>query len=241
MKEQLVNQATEGPPGFDYERRLAGKQIIEKQARRQVRNFLYELRTGGSKYRTIANLGDEVAKEYRGRAVIELLQNAYDVLGREGEGDRCQVSFVLNSSSEQPELLVANSGRPFRCEDFSGICQLAQSPKPPEENVGNKGLGFRSVHELTTRPEVWSTAPAGGDVAFTFGFDPDALESIARVAKRLFDRDAPTDPTFGQEPVVNWSEKQIDEYCPQVVPERQDCGRGREVAGRRGQGVPLGL
>ena len=143
---------------------------------------------------------------------MELLQNAYDVVGRAAEGDRCQVSFVLNSSTEQPELLVANSGRPFRDEDFRGICQLAQSPKPPEENVGNKGLGFRSVHELTTRPEVWSTAPAGDDVAFTFGFDPDALESISRVAKQLFDRNAPTDPAFGQQPVVNWSGKQIDEY-----------------------------
>ena len=92
---------------------------------------------------------------------MELLQNAYDVLDPARGVGQCRISFVLNSSAEQPELLVANSGRPFRPEDFIGICHLAQSSKPPEENIGNKGLGFRSVHELTTRPEIWSTAPVG--------------------------------------------------------------------------------
>ena len=120
--------------------------------------------------------------------------------------------IIENSSSEQPELMIANSGRPFRREDFSGICQLAQSPKDPNKSVGNKGLGFRSVLELTTRPEVWSTAPADDDIAFTFGFDPDVLEPIAQVAKRLFDRDVQTDPEFGSEPVVDWSDRQIEEY-----------------------------
>ena len=197
---------------LDRQRRLAGKRIIEEQARRQMRTFLDELKNGTTNYRTVASLGDQVAQEYRGRAVLELLQNAHDVLGRGGGGDRRQVSFVLNSSSEQPELMIANSGRPFRREDFSGICQLAQSPKDPNKSVGNKGLGFRSVLELATRPEVWSTAPADDGIAFTFGFDPDVLEPIAQVAKRLFDRDVQTDPEFGSEPVVDWSDRQIEAY-----------------------------
>ena len=217
MKERLDDQSTEteGRRRIARERQLASKPIIEEQARRQVRTFLDELRNDTSEYRAVANLGDEVAKEYQGRAVMELLQNAYDVLGFAGEGvgERRRVSFVLNSSTEQPELLVANSGRPFRREDFHGICNLAQSPKPPEENVGNKGLGFRSVQALTTRPEVWSTASAGEDAAFTFGFDPDALESVSRVATRLFDGERrPTDPAFGQDPVVSWPDELIDEY-----------------------------
>lgn len=196
---------------LNRQHRQAGQRIIEEQSRRQVRTFLDELRHRTSLYRTVASLGDQVAQEYRGRAVLELLQNAHDVLGR-GGGDRRRVSFVLNSSSEQPELLIANSGRPFRREDFKGICQLAQSPKDPNKSVGNKGLGFRSVLELTTRPEVWSTAPADDDLAFAFGFDPEVLEPIAQVAKRLFDRDAPTDWAFGPAPVVDWSDQQFEEY-----------------------------
>ncbi|MDE2751721.1 MAG: hypothetical protein OXI83_04015, partial [Gemmatimonadota bacterium] len=122
-----------------------------------------------------------------------------------------QPSFVLRSSPD-PELLVANSGRPFRREDFSGICQLAQSPKDPNESVGNKGLGFQSVLEVSTRPEVWSTAPARDGIAFTFGFDPDVREPIERVARALLTGNPPTDPEFGTEPVVDWSPEQIEEY-----------------------------
>ena len=113
-----------------------------------------------------------MAQEYRGRAILELLQNAHDVLAFAGDDDPRRISFVLKSG-EEPELLVANSGRPFRPADFRGICELAQSPKDPNESVGNKGLGFQSVLELSRRPEVWSTAPAGGEPSFTFGLDPD--------------------------------------------------------------------
>ena len=197
---------------LDRQHRLAGQRIIREQSRRQVRTFLDELRHRTSLYRTVASLGDQVAQEYRGRAVLELLQNAHDVLEHGDSGGQRQVTFVLDSSSEQPELLIANSGRPFRREDFSGICQLAQSPKEPDKSVGNKGLGFRSVLELTTRPEVWSTAPADDDIAFTFGFDRDVLEPIAQVASRLVDGDPQTDWEFGPAPVVDWSDEQLEEY-----------------------------
>ena len=128
------------------------------------------------------------------------------------DDDPRRISFVLRRSPE-PELLVANSGRPFRHEDFIGICQLAQSPKDPNESVGNKGLGFQSVLELSTRPQVWSTAPAGSDTAFAFGFDPRVRDPIARVAGALAKGEKrPTDDEFGPEPVVEWSENQISEY-----------------------------
>ena len=193
------------------EHRLAGKQIIEEQARRQVRTFLDEVKNGTQNYRTVASLGGQVAQEYRGRAILELLQNAHDVLAFADEEDPRRISFMLRSSPK-PELLVANSGRPFLHEDFKGICQLAQSPKDPNESVGNKGLGFQSVLELSTRPEVWSTAPAGDDTAFTFGFDPDVREPIGRVAQRLVNGHPPTDQEFGPEHVVDWSPEQIGEY-----------------------------
>ncbi|MDE2761992.1 MAG: hypothetical protein OXQ94_07415 [Gemmatimonadota bacterium] len=194
--------------------RRAGERIVRERARRQVRTFLDELRNGTTNYRTVASLGDQVAQEYRERAVLELLQNAHDVLG--GSDDPGQVSFVLTSSPGLPELLIANSGRPFRREDFSGICELAQSPKDPNESVGNKGLGFQSVLELSTCPEVWSTAPSHGEPAFTFGFHPEVREPIGRVAQSLFKDGLSTDPEFGEEPVVDWSERQIEEYRRRV-------------------------
>ena len=211
MKERLVDQSTEGQQRFDRQRRLAAKPVIEEQARGQVRTFLDELKNGTRNYRTVASLGSQVAQEYRGRAILELLQNSHDVLAFAEDDDPRRISFVLRTSP-QPELLVANSGRPFRHEDFSGICQLAQSPKDPNESVGNKGLGFQSVLEVSTRPEVWSTAPTRDGIAFTFGFDPDVREPIGRVARALLTRDPPTDPEFGTEHVVDWFPEQIEEY-----------------------------
>ena len=196
---------------FDRRCRLAGKEIIDAQALRQVRTFLDELRNGTRNYRTVASLRDQVAQEYRGRAILELLQNAHDVLPFASNHDPRRISFVLRSARE-PELLVANSGRPFLTSDFIGICQLAQSPKDPNESVGNKGLGFQSVLELSTCPQVWSTVPTGSNIAFAFGFDPRVCEPIARTARSLLDGDRPTDPAFNTESIVNWSQAQINEY-----------------------------
>ena len=201
---------------FDRRCRLAGRRIIEEQTRRQVRTFLDELRNGTRNYRTVASLQGQVAQEYRGRAIMELLQNAHDVLADVDRDDPRRISFVLRCSSE-PELLVANSGRPFRHEDFSGICQLAQSPKDPNESVGNKGLGFQSVLELSTCPEVWSMVPAGSDTSFAFGFDRGVCDPIADVAEALAKNELSINPAFGSEQVVEWSKKQMSEYRKSVV------------------------
>lgn len=221
MKERLVNQTPQGMQGFDRQQRLLGKQSIDEQARRQVRTFLDELRNGTQNYRTVASLGGQVVQEYRGRAILELLQNAHDVLAFADDDDPRKISFVLRSSPE-PELFVANSGRPFLRADFRGICQLAQSPKNPNESVGNKGLGFQSVLELSTRPEVWSTALGEGDPAFTFAFDPGVRVPIGRVARALVSGDPPTDPEFGTEHVVDWSPSQTDEYRRRLRQDRID-------------------
>ena len=196
---------------IDRQHRLAGKGIIEEQARSHVCTFLDELRNGTQIYRTVASLSDQVAQEYRGRAILELLQNAHDALASAHEDDPRQIFFALRSSPE-PELLVGNSGGPFLRSDFRGICELAQSPKDPNESIGNKGLGFRSVLELSGRPEVWSTAAPGGDTAFTFGFDPDVREPVARIAKALANGEPPINQAFGTEPVVDWSQEQIEKY-----------------------------
>ena len=217
----IASRAEGDDVSTDPHRRLAGKRIIDEQARRQVRTFLDELKNGTQNYRTVASLGGQVAQEYRGRAILEVLQNAHDVLAFAHNDDPRRICFVLKSSPE-PELLVANSGRPFRRADFRGLCQLAQSPKDPNESVGNKGLGFQSVLELSTRPEVWSTTPARSDAAFVFGFDPDVHKPIARVARALVNGDPPTDAAFGTEPVVDWSPEQTAEYRQRLSQDRID-------------------
>ena len=69
-------------------------------------------------------------------------------------------------------LYVANTGRPFTDRNFKAICELAQSDKAPDESIGNKGVGFKSVLQVCEWPEIYSASQIGDDrfggYCFTF-------------------------------------------------------------------------
>jgi hypothetical protein len=98
----------------------------------------------------------QVAHDYRGRLVYELLQNADDaLLGVATTDDRAL--FRLTDD----ELWVANTGRPFSDADVRGLCGLGASSKAQADgrrraSIGHKGLGFKSVLEITDSPEAYS-------------------------------------------------------------------------------------
>ena len=192
--------------------RQSGDRLVVAQAQRQVQTFFDELKNGTQNYRTIASLDAQIAQAYRGRCVLELLQNAHDALEQASSDDLRQVSFVLKTGP-RPALLIGNTGIPFRRDDFAGLCQLGQSPKDPNQSVGNKGLGFRSVLEVATSPEIWSTPPVGNQTSFVFRFDPSVSDQVASAAERLekigLAARSPFDPT---RPLLDWSEEQLGQY-----------------------------
>ncbi len=193
--------------------RLKGDKLIIEQAQNQVQTFFDEFKNKTQNYRTISSLGEQIAQDYRGRCILELLQNAHDALPKPGESDDPRIiSFVLTTSPE-PVLLIGNSGHPFHTKDFKGLCQLGQSPKHPDESVGNKGLGFRSVLEVCSCPEIWSTTPPDSDTSFVFRFDPAVIDRVVNAANALRDRGlsacSPFDP---QPPLVDWSKSQLEQY-----------------------------
>ena len=202
--------------------RLAGNRVIADHARSQVQTFFDEIKNGTRNYRTVASLDAQIAQEYRGRCVLELLQNAHDALAAPMQDDPRRISFVLNTSPD-PVLLVGNTGRPFHQKDFKGLCQLAQSPKDPNESVGNKGLGFRSVLEVSACPEIWSTTPIGSDRCFSFRFDPIVVDQVAVAAQDLMRRGldvrSPFDP---DRPIVDWSNEQLDQFRRSVAEKEID-------------------
>jgi len=132
-----------------------------------------------------------VRQQYTGRYPFELLQNANDAVV-DAAGDR-KVKFVLT----QTALLVGNTGRGFAEDEVRAICSLGRSSKDPRKSIGYKGLGFKSVGEITTRPQVYS-AP------YHFGFDADQVTNIVTdavgplpVGQHL--------PVYGAHPVsVGW-------------------------------------
>ena len=205
--------------------RRAGDRLIVAQAQRQVQTFFDELKNGTLNYRTIASLDEQIAHAYRGRCILELLQNAHDALANALLDDPKQISFVFKTCPE-PVLLIGNSGHPFRPKDFKGLCQLGQSPKDPNKSVGNKGLGFRSVLEVSASPEIWSTAPVRGDVSFVFCFDPSVSDQVAVAAQELHDSGLDARSPFDPErPLLDWSAQQLAQFREHTIDAELDVPR----------------
>src|SRR5262249_49524856 len=104
----------------------------------------------------------QVASDYRGRLVFELLQNADDAMA-DGATTDDRVSFFVTDD----KLWIANTGRPLTEDDVSGLCGLGASSKVDaggnrRASIGHKGLGFKSVLEITDEPAVYSRTHSFG-------------------------------------------------------------------------------
>ncbi|KQY21207.1 hypothetical protein ASD16_17930 [Cellulomonas sp. Root485] len=135
-----------------------------------------------------------LAPEYAGRTVIELLQNGHDAHSAERDDGELAVLLDLREG-EFGTLYVANRGEPISDENFRGITGTGNSSKRPDESIGNKGIGFKSVLELSAFPEVYSATGEGasGLDGYRFRFArPDDFDTIAL-------RIAPTEPGLGNE------------------------------------------
>lgn len=103
---------------------------------------------------SLKSLEEDTAQEYESRALLELLQNGHDAIGSGGKG---RLRFVFDPAvGECGALYVANDGQPFTHSNFRAITELGLSDKGAGEGIGNKGLGFRSVLQLTDAPEIYS-------------------------------------------------------------------------------------
>jgi hypothetical protein len=89
----------------------------------------------------------ERIKEYNGRQLLELLQNADD------EAERAKEQKVL-IRLESNRLIIANNGEPF---SKGGILSLMYSDNSPkikrQRKIGYKGLGFRAI--LNWSDSIW--------------------------------------------------------------------------------------
>lgn len=179
---------------------IAGKARVDEirdLSRRRVEIFS----TAGSDWRFAASLksiSEDTAQEYEGRALLELIQNGHDALasGRAG-----RIHVLLDDSGHAPVLYVANDGAPFGPTNFLAVVGFGLSDKGPGEGIGNKGLGFRSVLQLTDHPEVYSKDPDNpADQVFSgysFRFPTEAelfgLTEDATLAERLVSEVSPFD------------------------------------------------
>ena len=115
----------------------------------------------------------QISQDYRGRLIYELLQNADDAME---EGDpAAKICLRLMPDA----LWTANSGRPQDEADIRGLCGISASSKgllgKKRASIGHKGMGFKSVLEITDSPEVYSTTTS---FRFSPADSPKAVQSL---------------------------------------------------------------
>jgi hypothetical protein len=109
------------------------------------------------------------ARDYAGRFLLELLQNGHDA-HRRGRNDGSVHVLIDEDEGTHGTLYVANDGTPFTWASIQAVCKLARSEKTVGEGIGNKGVGFRSILEITDAPEVYSAGTAGKGPAVLDGY-----------------------------------------------------------------------
>lgn len=100
-----------------------------------------------------------LAADYEGRTLVELLQNGHDAHDVDDADGRLEF-WLRGEEGEHGVLYVANGGEPLKDENFTSLCRIGMSPKRPDQGIGNKGVGFKSVLQLSRSPEVYSMASA---------------------------------------------------------------------------------
>ncbi|MDY7815168.1 hypothetical protein U0F71_05470 [Burkholderia pseudomallei] len=186
----------------------------------KVRVFLTEVAEGTSNYRSLHSLTQQVEHQYHGRFLIELIQNAHDAFDASLKDIGNRIAVVFDSTdSPHGSLLVANDGLPFSQSNFDRLSQLGQSDKDPQKSIGNKGIGFRSVLEVSNSPEIYSRLSPESKTfdGYCFAFRPDVVESLDIPINLLAHTDnVPQWSVTGQPLVESWSDEMLMKYRAKV-------------------------
>ncbi len=130
--------------------------VLRSLWRRRLETLVANLASGGREHREIAHAAQLISQDYKGRFLVELIQNANDQALRSGELESTVVVVLA-----QGIVVVANGGETVNETNLERLSSLADSDKNGTL-VGNKGVGFKAVYEITSQPECYSSVPNDG-------------------------------------------------------------------------------
>lgn len=216
QKAVKVHQDVKEAP-FGYAETVIQKTIGE------IRTFLDELANGTSNYKSLHNLTEQVEHQYHSRFLIELIQNAHDALfdiekekvDKDTPKDDGRIEIVITDELPFGALYVANDGLPFTEPNFSSLSRFGQSDKDPEKHIGNKGIGFRSVLEITHEPEIFSREAKTSTSfnGFNFRFNPGIIELFKEPIQALLNGNDNPNLDLGRPvPLVEWGQGKLNAF-----------------------------
>ena len=108
-------------------------------------------------------------------------------------------------------MYVANDGAPFSASNFKSLSNLGQSDKDPDASIGHKGIGFRSVLEISDAPEVYSRSSRDSETfdGFCFRFSPQVIHDLHGPILRLVEGRDDASLPFDAMALVDWDTKAI--------------------------------
>ena len=130
---------------------------------------------------SFANMESLLKREYYGRFIIELIQNARDAWYASDikMQKKSVVRVILHGDQAHPVLTVCNQGVSFNAEKvLKHITQFGESSKASGEGIGHKGIGFKSVLEITRTPEIYSRDDTETPFTLRVSFDPSKSEHL---------------------------------------------------------------
>ncbi len=144
---------------------------FEELWRQRLKSILEQIATGETDYEEVANLAEHIGADYHGRFLVELLQNAEDQTTKAGISNGLAV--VVRTGTH---VYVLNQGLPFDDPGIRSITSAGISPKRAEESIGNKGVGFKAVFQVSSAPEIFTAEEgamltAADRVAFRINHD----------------------------------------------------------------------
>jgi hypothetical protein len=191
------------------------KDIILSTTLGEIRTFLDEVANGTSNYKSLHSLTEQIEHQYHGRFLIELIQNAHDALQDTKEKKQRIKICIVDDGEPFGSLYVANDGAPFSPSNFKSLTKLGQSNKDPQESIGNKGIGFRSVLELCNSPEIFSREASASSSfdGFCFRFSPEIKKVFRQSLEELLQGDrevsCPLDENIS---LVEWGESKFESF-----------------------------
>src|SRR6476661_979717 len=119
----------------------------------ELKSVVQELHQGGLNMTSegmtyAAETEGYIQQSYEGRSLFELIQNARDANQLAGKAGA--VWFELKYGV----LSIANTGLPFSRAGIRAVSRVGESTKHSAETIGFKGIGFKSVRQLTDKPRV---------------------------------------------------------------------------------------
>lgn len=151
------------------------EEIVEQKLRNELEVFA-AARGKSNIHKSLSGTAEQISVSYKGRTLIELIQNGYDP--HPPERNDGEIAILLDlSEGANGCLYVANRGVGFAQTNFEGLCDIARSSKVINQGIGNKGFGFRSVRQICKYPEIYSKAGEGSTSddfdGFCFAFPSD--------------------------------------------------------------------